>query len=105
MPDEATRKHLALEYARRINAGDVDGVLDLFADDIVFEDPVGTPPIIGKEDLRRRIAWSVKCNVHEIPGRAVTSMDGRWVVVPSTVSVYIPEKLTFHITTSRPSGA
>jgi steroid Delta-isomerase len=97
MPDEATRKHLALEYARRINAGDVDGVLDLFADDIVFEDPVGTPPIIGKEDLRRRIAWSVKCNVHEIPGRAVTSMDGRWVVVPSTVSVYIPEKLTFHI--------
>ena len=39
----------------------------------------------------------MKCNVHEIPGRAVTSMDGRWVVVPSIVSVFIPEKLTFHI--------
>ena len=97
MPDEATRKNLALEYARRMNAGDVDGVLGLFSDDVVFEDPVGTPPIVGKEDLRRRIAWSMKCNVHEIPERAVTSMDERWVVVPSTVSVYIPDKLTFHI--------
>ena len=26
-----------------MNAGDVDGVLDLFSDDVVFEDPVGTP--------------------------------------------------------------
>jgi steroid Delta-isomerase len=97
MPDEATRKNLALEYARRMNAGDVDGVLDLFSDDVVFEDPVGTPPIVGKKDLRRRIAWSMKCNVHEIPERAVTSMDEHWVVVPSTVAVYIPEKLSFHI--------
>jgi|SRR6185312_16790939 len=97
MPDEAARKHLALEYARRMNAGDVEGVLALFSDDVVFEDPVGTPPIVGKEDLRRRIAWSMKCNVHEIPETAVTSMDDRWVVVPSIVSVFIPEKLTFHI--------
>jgi steroid Delta-isomerase len=97
MPDEAMRKSLALEYARRMNSGDVDAVLELFSDDVIFEDPVGTPPIVGKKDLRRRIAWSMKCNVHETPGHAVTSMDDRWVVVPSTVSVFIPEKLTFHI--------
>ncbi|MEO5876947.1 MAG: nuclear transport factor 2 family protein [Streptosporangiaceae bacterium] len=97
MPDEATLKGMALEYARRMNDGDVDRVLELFADDIVFEDPVGTPPIIGKEDLRRRIAWSMECNVHEVPGRPATSIDGRWVVVPSTVTVYLPTKLTFHI--------
>jgi steroid delta-isomerase len=97
MPDEATRKNMAVEYARRINEGDVDGVMELFADDIVFEDPVGTPPIIGKKDLRRRIEWSIKCRVHEEPGRGVTSMDDRWVVVPSTITVFIPTRLTFHI--------
>jgi steroid delta-isomerase len=97
MPDEATRKHLALEYARRMNTGDVDSVLELFSDDVIFEDPVGTPPLVGKAELRRRIAWSMQCNVHEVPEPAVTSMDDRWVVVPSTVTVYIPTKLTFHI--------
>ncbi|MEU5980534.1 nuclear transport factor 2 family protein [Streptomyces sp. NPDC047315] len=97
MPDEATRKDLATEYALRMNAGDVDAVLELFSDDVRFEDPVGTPALVGKGDLRRRIAWSMKCDVHEEPGRPVTSMDGRWVVVPTTVTVYIPTKLTFHI--------
>ncbi|MFJ2264620.1 nuclear transport factor 2 family protein [Streptomyces sp. NPDC087844] len=97
MPDEATRKNLALEYARRMNDRDVDKVLELFSDDVRFEDPVGTPALEGKEDLRRRIAWSMKCDVHEEPGRPVTSMDGRWVVVPTTVTVYIPTKLSFRI--------
>lgn len=97
MPDEATRKAMAVEYAERMNAGDVERVLELFSDDVVFEDPVGTAPLVGKEALRRRIAWSIECNVHEVPGRPVTSMDGRWVVVPSTVTIHTPEKLTFHI--------
>jgi steroid Delta-isomerase len=97
MPDEATRKEMALEYARRMNAGDVEGVLEMFSDDVVFEDPVGSPPLIGKDALRQRISWSIGCKVHEIPGRAVTSMDERWVVVPSTVSAYMPNKVTFTI--------
>ncbi|MEU5274456.1 nuclear transport factor 2 family protein [Streptomyces hygroscopicus] len=97
MADEATLKRMALEYARRMNAGDVEAVLELFSDDIVFEDPVGAPPLIGKDALREHIAWSIACQVHETPGRPVTSMDGRRVVVPTTVTVYAPAKLTFSI--------
>ncbi|MCQ6252286.1 nuclear transport factor 2 family protein [Streptomyces solisilvae] len=97
MADEATLKRMALEYARRMNTGDVEAVLDLFSDDIVFEDPVGAPPLIGKDALRQHIAWSIECQVHETPGRPVTSMDGRRVAVPTTVTVYAPAKLTFSI--------
>jgi steroid delta-isomerase len=95
--DEATMKERTLEYARRMNAGDLDGLLDLFSDDIVFEDPVGGTPKIGKEQLRKHIAWSMACNTHETPGRPVTSMDGRWVVAPTTVEVRIPERIIFDI--------
>ncbi|MEU4898737.1 nuclear transport factor 2 family protein [Streptomyces sp. NPDC044780] len=97
MADEATLKKMALEYARRMNAGDVEAVLELFSDDVVFEDPVGAPPLIGKDALRGHIAWSMECQVHEVPGRPVTSMDGRRVVTPTTVTVYAPAKLTFNI--------
>ena len=36
-------------YASRINAGDRDGVLALFAPDVTIEDPVGTPIKRGDE--------------------------------------------------------
>ncbi|WP_432015337.1 nuclear transport factor 2 family protein [Streptomyces cucumeris] len=97
MADEATLKKMALEYAARMNAGDVEAVLELFSDDIVFEDPVGAPPLVGKDALREHIAWSIECQVHETPGRPVTSMDGRRVAVPTTVTVLKPTKLTFSI--------
>lgn len=97
MPDEASRKRMALEYARRINAGDIDGVLDLFADDVVFEDPVGRPPMMGKDDLRRHLELAVECGTHETPGPPVTSMDDRFVVTPTTVTVRRPRPMTFSI--------
>jgi ketosteroid isomerase-like protein len=96
-PAEGGPAERTLEYARRMNAGDVERVLDMFTDDVVFEDPVGSPPLVGKDDLRTRITWSIGCKVHEVPGRAVTSVDGRFLVVPSTVEVHVPNKVTFGI--------
>ncbi len=97
MPDETARKAMALEYVGRINAGDVDGVLDLFSDDVVFEDPVGKPPIVGKDALRRHLEFAVQCRVHESPGTPVTSMDGRYVATPTKVTVYAPTRIDFTI--------
>jgi steroid delta-isomerase len=97
MPDEATRKAMALEYARRLNNGDVDGVLELFGDDIVFEDPVGRPALVGKDALRRHLELAVQCRVHETPGSPLTSMDDRYVVTPTKVTVFAPNKMTFNI--------
>jgi steroid Delta-isomerase len=97
MADETVRKNAAMEYARRINAGDLDGVMELFADDVVIEDPVGSPPVQGKDKLRERIAWAIRSKVHEVPGRMVTSMDGRTVVVPSLVTTEYPSKVTYKV--------
>ncbi|MET9258343.1 nuclear transport factor 2 family protein [Streptomyces sp. NPDC048182] len=97
MPDEAARKKMATDYAQRINAGDIEGVLDLFADDIVFEDPVGRPPMVGKDDLRRHLELAVSCGTHEVPGPPMTSMDDRFVVTPTTVTVRRPRPMTFRI--------
>jgi steroid delta-isomerase len=97
MPSEAARKKMALEYAQRLNDGDIDGVLELFADDVVFEDPVGQPPLVGKEALRRHLVLAVDSKVHETPGAPVTSMDDRFVVTPTTVVVHAPTPMTFHI--------
>jgi steroid delta-isomerase len=97
VPAEANRKSIAQEYVGRINDGDVQGVLDLFGDDVVFEDPVGKPPIVGKDALRRHIEFAVKCGVRERMGTPVTSMDGRYVVTPTKVTVFAPTKIDFNI--------
>ncbi|MEU5698698.1 nuclear transport factor 2 family protein [Streptomyces aurantiacus] len=97
MPDEATRKKMVVDYAQRINAGDIEGVLDLFTDDIVFADPVGRPPMVGKGDLRRHLELAVSCGTYEVPGQPVTSMDDRFVVAPSTITVRWPRPMTFRV--------
>jgi steroid delta-isomerase len=89
--DEAARKRLALEYVRRLNAGDVDGVLALFAQDVRFTDPVGLPPVLGRRALRTHLASVVAANVHEVPGTPVAARDGRHVALPVTATLdYLP---------------
>ncbi len=91
MVDEATRKELALEYCRRMNAGDVDGVLRLFADDVRFEDPVGSPPVLGRRALRAHFVAAVAARVHEVPGTPVAAQDGQHVAIPVTATLdYLP---------------
>ena len=57
-PDEATMKAALQAYVDRINAGDVAGVLALFAPGAVIEDPIGSPPKQGA-DLPRWFADTV----------------------------------------------
>jgi steroid delta-isomerase len=97
VPDEAFRKAMVQEYARRLNEGDVEGALDLFTDDVVFEDPVGRPPTVGREALRRHLVLSVENHVQETPGESVTSMCGRFVVTPARVVLRTPAVMSLHI--------
>ncbi|HKY14255.1 MAG TPA: nuclear transport factor 2 family protein [Microthrixaceae bacterium] len=39
-------------YVDRHTAGDIDGILECFSADAVAEDPVGTPPHVGRDALR-----------------------------------------------------
>lgn len=40
-------------YIERLNQGDVEGILELYAENPVLEDPVGQPPHEGFEAVRR----------------------------------------------------
>lgn len=51
MPTNAEIRALLERYCTAMNAGDREAWLDCFADDAVQEDPVGTPPNVGREAI------------------------------------------------------
>jgi steroid Delta-isomerase len=68
MVDDATAKVLASRYCELMNEGDLNGVLTLFADDVRFVDPLGTPPIVGREALRAHLGKAIAAHIVEVPG-------------------------------------
>jgi steroid Delta-isomerase len=91
MIDATARKEVALEYCRRLNAGNLDSLLELFADDIRFEDPVGSPPVIGRAALRTHFARVIASRIVEEPGVPVPAADGKHVALPITAALdYLP---------------
>lgn len=92
MIDERRRKNLILEHSRRMNAGDVDGILDLYADDVAFEDPVGSGRRTGRDALRAHFEKSIEANTSETAGEPVAGQDGRHALAPVTaVMDYLPK--------------
>ncbi len=51
MTDTASRIAVCQAYLDGLIAGDLEAVLNLFADDATVEDPVGTEPKVGREAL------------------------------------------------------
>jgi steroid delta-isomerase len=90
MPVESVRKDLALEYCRLVNAGELDGVLRLFAADARLVDPLGSEPVTGREAVGARLAPALAGGLREEPGRAYAAHDGCSVVLPATVTVGAP---------------
>jgi steroid delta-isomerase len=89
--NEHRRKQLALEHCRRLNAGDLDGVIDLYADEVTFEDPVGYERRSGREALREHFARAIAGRIRETAGEPVVGQDGSHVVLPVTaVMDYLP---------------
>lgn len=39
-------------YVRALNAGDTEAIIALYADDATLEDPVGSPPRVGRAAIR-----------------------------------------------------
>lgn len=91
MLDELERKAVALEYVRCINAGDIDGLLKVFANNVRFEDPVGSAPVQGKVALREHLSAALSGNVHEAPGDISASHDGQHIAIPVKIDLDNPE--------------
>jgi steroid Delta-isomerase len=94
--DERRRKKLILEHSQRVNAGDVDKLLELYAEDVVFEDPVGGGRHSGRQALREHFAQSLAANLRETPGEPAAGQDGVHVLMPvSAVMDYLPKGPAF----------
>lgn len=52
MDAQLIRRRMA-RYVELVDAGDIDGILSLYADDAVIEDPVGSPPMVGIQAIAR----------------------------------------------------
>lgn len=52
MANEQQMKQGMQAYIDRYNQDDLEGVVSLYADDATVEDPVGTPPKVGKAAIR-----------------------------------------------------
>lgn len=96
MPDEMTRKKLALEYHQRLNSADIDGICQMFAEDAVFEDPVGLTdhehPAVGLPAVREhltRVVNDYKCQ--NVLGAASASIDAHYLALPLTATIRLPE--------------
>lgn len=94
MTDDASRKATVLEYCRLMNAGDLDAVLALFAEDVRFEDPVGSPPIVGRDALRQHLARAIGARIHEVPGTPTCSLRGDIVALPVSGTLDAPGAAT-----------
>lgn len=88
---ERDRKKLALDHCRRVNAGDVDAILELYGEDIAFADPVGWDRQTGRGALRAHFQEAVAAGLREVPGDPVAGQDGVHTLIPITaVMDYLP---------------
>jgi len=49
--DRSQKLEIVERYIATFNAHDLEGILTLFTDEAMMEDPVGTPPARGKEAI------------------------------------------------------
>jgi steroid delta-isomerase len=87
----ADRPAVAQRYVDLMNAGDVDGVVGLFAEDARLADPAGSPPLQGREAVRAHLARAVAGGVREEALAPTGSMDGRSAAIGATVTMAAPE--------------
>lgn len=63
-PTSAQMREALQRYIDAINAGDTDAVVALYADHATIEDPVGAPPIQGREAIAafygKVVPWGLK---------------------------------------------
>ncbi len=104
-PSKATAEHMRdvlRRYVDLMTTGDCDGIVALYADDAVVEDPVGSVPRRGREaifELYRSAAGQVRL---ELDGRvrvatntAAAPMLGRATGMPGMV-IEIVDVMTFN---------
>ena len=96
MPTPEVMRSGLLRYLQLVEENDVEGVLDLFADSVSVEDPVGGPPgthVVGIEEVssffRKGFARSHPCPTRTGP---VVTTGGNEAAVPFTLRLEISDR-------------
>ncbi|MFK4070369.1 nuclear transport factor 2 family protein [Streptomyces sp. NPDC029674] len=89
--NEFARKKRALELSRRVNAGDLDAIVELYAPDAVLEDPVGLPPVTGHAAVRAHYEPLLAARLREEAAEPVAGQDATHALIQITsVMDYLP---------------
>lgn len=90
MPSNDEMKAAMRAYVERLNAGDLDGIMALYADDATVEDPVGADVRRGAAEIRAFYDQAVASNAKlRIVGPQCGSAGG-FAAMPIEVSVAPP---------------
>ena len=76
MPTPEQMQAAVETYVRALNAADLDTIISLYAEDALVEDPVGSSPKRGLDEIRAFYAGSLRMKLHvELEGnvRAVAN--------------------------------
>ncbi|MGK5554558.1 nuclear transport factor 2 family protein [Actinomadura kijaniata] len=87
VPSQEHMKRVLQSYVDGFNAGDAAAVAALFADDAVIEDPVGTPPVKGREAIDEFYANAVSAGTRLTLDAPIRGSHGDRAAMAFTVEV------------------
>ncbi|TXH55634.1 MAG: steroid delta-isomerase [Burkholderiaceae bacterium] len=95
MTQTASPEAVVHAYVAALNAGDLEAIVALYADDASVEDPVGSAPHRGRQAIRAFYARSVAVPL-EVALEGPVRVAGRECAFPFSVSlVYESQRMTF----------
>ena len=95
MTQTASPEAVVPAYVAALNAGDLEAIVALYADDASVEDPVGSAPHRGRQAIRAFYARSVAVPL-EVALEGPVRVAGRECAFPFSVSlVYESQRMTF----------
>ncbi len=90
MPSNDEMKAAMRAYVERLNAGDLDGVMALYADDATVEDPVGADVRRSAADIRAFYDQAIASNAKLRIVGPQRGSSGSFAAMPLEVEVALP---------------
>ncbi|WP_211243062.1 steroid Delta-isomerase [Sinimarinibacterium sp. CAU 1509] len=89
--DEKQMKAAMQEYIDAFNRVDVDGIVNLYADDATVEDPVGSPPKVGKAAIAEFYQMAIKTGAKLSLAAPIRGSHGNSAAMAFDVQLNMPE--------------
>lgn len=90
------KKRAVARYIETVSAGDLDGILSLYAEDATLEDPVGSAPVVGHAAIRAFYERATKMGIRLEPTGPVR-IAGDEAAFPFRVSTVGGPKMTIDV--------